>query len=599
MTDTVVQTRSHRETSTTQAEGVVEGWLSCLRDNMAAKDESAIALLFQEDAVARDLLALSWDFRNGVNRDEVASLLACTVNLPLAELAIRTGNVPLLAEEASGPSVEAFLTFRNEVGRGNGYVKLAQEDDGEWRASAFSLVLDELHNLPKLHRKNRPVGRSKSPQIGRKQWIEQFDAGFEKSEPSVVIIGAGHNGMMLAVRLQTMGISVLLIEKNEQVGDNWRNRYSSLALHTPLQSDSLPYLPFPETWTEFTPKDKLGDFLESYSKIMDLRVWTGSTAENMSYDEDSQSWSVDVVRADGSLRTLKPRHLVIAPGLLSKPSRPHFPGEELFKGTVIHTADYTGPTAWHGKKALVIGTGVSGHDIAQDLAEHGVDVTMVQRSETVVLSTSSFHQVMHSNHISGVYSIDDADLVNSATPFGELPRYGAAQLAQANRLDEELLTGLREAGFRLGSGPDGTGVLGLIFGKNSTGYYYNAGASELIIDGTITLEHGDMTGFTETGIILNDGEKLLDADLVICATGYLGPDAVVEQLLGADVARRLGSFFDVGEDREYGRLWRDSGIDHFWFMIALGIGDGRFYSNLLALQIAAEITGVTPEIEGR
>lgn len=595
MTDTVIPPQVARDSVAASSTEALQQWLATFAAVTAAKDLTATAGLFQADAVARDLLASGWDFRNGVNRTEVAELFAGADAKPLAALALRPNHDPIEAVEDGTQTVAAFLSFRNGVGSGNGYVKLVLEQDGAWRAAALTLVLDELANLPKQHGERRPQGRTKTPEIDRKMWVEEFDVEFEHSEPQVVIIGAGHNGMMLATRLQVMGIRVLLIEKNDRVGDNWRKRYASLALHTPLQSDSLPYIPFPATWTQFTPKDKFGDFLESYATLMDLRVWTGSTASNYSFDEATQRWTLDVTRPDGSVRTLNPQHLVIAPGLLSEPMRPQMPGQENFRGTVLHTADYKGYEEWRGKKAIVIGSGVSGHDIAQDLAEHGVDVTMIQRSETVVLSTAAFHKVMHANHTSGTYSIDDADLVNSATPFGELPRYGAAQLRAVNEMDAELLDGLRKAGFKVGSGPDGTGVLGLIYKLNGTGYYYNAGASELIIDGTIKLAHGSVTGFTETGVVLGDNARTLDADLVICATGYHGPDTVVRQMFGNEVADELGNFADVGEDREYGRLWRRSGIDNFWFMIALGIGDGRFYSNLLALQIAADLTGVTPE----
>lgn len=589
MTDTVVQ----HHTGLADDVLILSSWLDSLVSALSSHDVGATAELFRPDAVARDLLALSWDFRNGVNRAEVAEMLAGEGAAPPRRISLQAGRAPVRGEESGEPTLGAFIVFESEVGSGQGYVKLVEESPGVWRSAALSLVLDSLDSHPKKHYDARPMGREKGPVIDRPSWQQDLDVEFERHEPSVVIIGAGHNGLMLAARLQVMGIPTLIVEKNARVGDNWRQRYSSLALHTPLSSDSLPYLPFPPTWTQFTPKDKLGDFLESYASIMDLRVWTGSEAQNVRFDEQKQEWNLDVVRPDGSLRSLKPGHLVFAPGLLADPMRPDFPGQGDFRGEVVHTADYRGFDEWVGKRAVVIGCGVSGHDIAQDLAEHGVDVTMVQRSETVVMNTSTFHRVMHANHTSGLYSIEEADLVNAATPFGELPRYGAAQLAQANALDRELLDGLAAAGFKLGSGPDGTGVLGLIFGQNATGYYYNAGASELIVDGTIKLAHGNVVGLTENGVRLEDGQ-ILDADLVVAATGYRGPETAVERLLGEEVAERLGRFADVGADREYGRLWRQSGIDRLWFMIALGIGDGRFYSNLLALQIAAIEAGTAP-----
>ncbi|MGO1543327.1 MAG: flavin-containing monooxygenase [Gulosibacter sp.] len=585
MTDTAVQHQSGTQSRVPDDTITFDAWLEALKSAIAANDLHGASGLFQADAVVRDLLALSWDFRNGVNREEAAELLTKGTTTPPTRLSIKDSRVPTRGEESGHATLETFIEFENEKGTGVGFAKLVEETDGVWRAAALALALDELKSHPKNHGPARPMGRVKGPVADRVSWAEDCDREFEKEDPTVVILGAGHNGLMLAVRLQVMGIPTLIIEKNERVGDTWRKRYNSLALHTPLTSDSLPYLPFPETWTQFTPKDKLADFLEAYSTIMDLRVWTGSEAKNVEYDDQVKEWNLDVIRKDGTVRSLKPKHLVFATGLLAEPLRPQFSGQDKFHGEVMHTADYRGFDEWVGKRAVVVGSGVSGHDIAQDLAEHGVNVTMIQRSETVVLNTSTFHSVMHTNHTSGAYAIDEADLVNAATPFGELPRYGAAQLAKANELDRGLLKGLSDAGFKLGSGPDGTGVLGLIYAKNTTGYYYNAGASELIADGTIKLAHGNVVGFTESEICLEDGSTL-EADLVVFATGYRGPEWVVEKVLGEEVAERLSNFAEVGPDREYGRLWRQSGIDKLWFMIALAIGDGRFYSNLLALQIA-------------
>lgn len=598
MTDVVTHAPAGAPSNPDAPIDVIAAWVADLETAMSTRNAPAVAALFGATSTARDLLALSWDFRNAVGRDEVVALLTGPESTPPLDLEVRPGSAPLLADEDGRPTVSSFLRFRSKVGGGDGFVKLVTDHDGEWRAEAFVLSLASLDSHPAQLDDDRPVGRIHGPIVDRVGWREDLDPEFEKQNPTAIIIGAGHNGLMLAARLRALGIRSLIIERNERVGDNWRKRYSSLALHTPLASDGLPYVPYPPTWTRFTPKDKLGDFLECYATLLDLPVWTGSRVENVLFDDDAQRWTLDVVRADGSRRSMATPHLVFATGMNGEPFLPDLPGIKDHRGTVIHAVDYRGHAEWVGKKAVVIGSGVSGHDLAQDLAEHGVDVTMVQRSGTVVMNTSTFHTVMHANHVSGRYTAEDADLVNAAVPFGLLPSYGAKQLELAHELDGDLLPALEKAGFELSEGPDGQGVLGLIFGQNSTGYYYNAGASELIADGTIKLRHGNVVGVTPTGIELADGSAI-DADLVIFATGYRSPAVAVENLLGAKIAAQLQQFADVSSDREYGRLWRRSGIDRLWFMISLGIGDGRFYSKLLALQIAAIEAGTMPLSEAK
>jgi putative flavoprotein involved in K+ transport len=593
MTDIALPTEANALGEINAHEEIVSEWIHALDTAMASRNSLAVAVLFQPEGVARDLLAMTWDFRNAVGREEVAALLTGPDSATPSALKVRAGAAPIWAEENGQALLSSFLQFRTSTGAGSGHVTLLQNEDSAWRASSFVLALDSIDSHPERVHDARPSGKNHGPVQGRLSWSEGLDPNFVTQEPAVLILGAGHNGLMLGARLRSLGVPALIVEQNDRVGDNWRKRYSSLALHTPLAADHLPYLPFPSTWPRFTPKDKLGDFLESYATLLDLPVWTGTNVQGAEFDDLAGRWTVDIERSDGTRRKLRPRHLVFATGMNAAPYLPSMPGQDAFEGKLIHAVDYQGHSEWQGKRAVVIGSGVSGHDIAQDLAEHGVEVTMIQRSGTFVMNTSTFHTVMHSNHTNGVYSTEDADLVNAATPFGALPAHGPKHVKLVKAMDHELLEGLTAAGFELSDGPDGQGVLGLIFGQNATGYYYNAGASELIIDGTIKLRHGSVESLTARGVMLESG-KTIDADLVVFATGYRGAPTVVREVLGDDVARRVGEFAKVSDDREYGRLWRRSDVDQLWFMISLGIGDGRFYSKLLALQLAAIEAGTVP-----
>jgi putative flavoprotein involved in K+ transport len=571
---------------------VLSLWVVSLREAVAAQDVSRIEALFRPDATFRDLLARSWDFRNAVGNDNIAALLAAAHAHPLS-IDLRPDADIFHSCDGEDEETWTFLCFETEVGSGTGYVRLIHDPDGIWRASALILTLTQLGTHPEQLGDNRPAGKLHGAVPKRRGWQESLDHEFQGSEPTVVILGAGHNGLSLAARLRVLGISALVIETNDRVGDNWRKRYTSLALHTPIEADELPYMSYPSTWTRFTPKDKLADFLESYAKLLDLPVWTGSRAENIQFNDAIGRWTLDVVRPDASRRQLTPAHLVLAVGNNAEPIRPQLPGRHEFGGTVMHAVDYRGWCNWVGKTAVVVGSGVSGHDIAQDLAEHGVDVTMIQRSPTVVLDVPTVHATLYGNHTSGTYSLEDSDLMNASIPFGVLASRGPRQVAVAKELDRELLDGLERAGFELSDGPDGQGVLGLIFGQNTTGYYYNVGASQMISDGRIGLRHGSVTAFTRDGITLDD-RTTINADVVVFATGYRDARTAVRRLFGDVVADTLGEFAVVGKDGEFGRLWRHSGLDRLWFMMSLGIDHGRFYSRLLALQIAAIEAGTLP-----
>ena len=191
----------------------------------------------------------------------------------------------------------------------------------------------------------------------------------------------------------------IIVEKNAKPGDSWRKRYKSLCLHDPVWYDHLPYLPFPDDWPVFAPKDKIGDWLEMYTKVMELNYWGSSTAKKARFDEATQTWEV-VVERSGKDITLRPKELVFALGVSGRPNVPKFAGAETFQGEQQHSSHHSGSEACRGKKCVVIGSNNSAHDICAALWEHGADVTMVQRSSTHIAPSDSLMELA----LGGLYS---------------------------------------------------------------------------------------------------------------------------------------------------------------------------------------------------
>ncbi|TIV08709.1 MAG: NAD(P)/FAD-dependent oxidoreductase, partial [Mesorhizobium sp.] len=194
--------------------------------------------------------------------------------------------------------------------------------------------------------------------------------------------------IMLGARLRQLGVPTLIIEKNARAGDSWRNRYRSLVLHDPVWYDHLPYIPFPENWPVFTPKDKMGDWLEMYTRVMELNYWVATKCISAAYDEAEKVWTVVVDRV-GQRVTLKPKHIVFATGAYGPPRRIELPGVDSFKGELLHSSQYSTGEKFRGKRVAVIGAASSGHDVSVDLWEAGAKVTMVQRSPTTVVKSDT------------------------------------------------------------------------------------------------------------------------------------------------------------------------------------------------------------------
>lgn len=286
------------------------------------------------------------------------------------------------AKEADAGVIEAFIKFETRVTRGRGFIRL--------KGGKCWTLLTAIAEL-KGHEKARGL-RERGLQFGavrgRKSWleckvVEELELGYKK-QPYCVVVGGGQGGIALGARLRRLGVPSIIVEKNHRAGDSWRNRYSSLCLHDSVWQDHLLYIPFPDHWPIFTPKG-LADWLEAYTKLMELNYWTSTECKSARFDPAEGRWEILVQRA-GEEVVLRPAHLVLATGMASLPNIPLFPGAHCFEGVICHSSQYRSGESWAGKNCVIIGSNNSAHDIAADLWEKGAaEVTMVQRSSTHVV----------------------------------------------------------------------------------------------------------------------------------------------------------------------------------------------------------------------
>ncbi len=480
--------------------------------------------------------------------------------------------------------IEAIFEFETAIGRGNGVVRLLADEPA--RAWMFMTGLEELKGFEEKTGKRRPSGAAYSRNFGGDNWLDQRirSQAYLDRDPAVLVVGGGQAGLTVAARLGQLGVDTLVVDKHERVGDNWRKRYHSLALHNHTDVNHLPYMPFPSTWPKYLPKDMVADWFEAYAWAMEINFWTGTELTGGAYDETSGLWKAVVRRADGSERTLFPRHLVFANGIVGFPRIPSLPGLEDFKGEVMHTSKFTNGAYWRGKKALVLGTGNSGHDVAQDLHSNGVDTTIIQRGSTTVVSINPSAKLVYGIYDDGT-PLEDADLL-VATNTLPITRLNLQRLtARMVELDKELIAGLIARGFKFDIGEDKAGHQ-MKVRTRSGGYYLNAGCSELIISGEIgLLQYDQIERFVAEGARLKDG-SIKPADILVLATGYVTQQVLVGRLLGDAVADRVGKVWGLGPNGEMNNMWTRTAQEGLWF-VGGGFNNCRFYSKHVALQIKA------------
>jgi cation diffusion facilitator CzcD-associated flavoprotein CzcO len=260
-----------------------------------------------------------------------------------------------------------------------------------------------------------------------------------------------------------------------------------------------------------------------------------------------------------------------------------------FAGTILHSSEYDDGEAWRGKKALVIGTGNSAHDIAQDLYSSGADVTLVQRSPTLIVNIEPSAQLPYALYDEGP-SLEDCDLITVSMPFALMRKSHIRFTEQAKELDANLLDGLRRVGFRLDFGEDGSGWQFKYLTRGG-GYYFNVGCSDLVAEGKIGLmQWADIAEFVADGVRTQGGARLA-ADLIVLATGYKGQEHTVRRLFGGAVADRVGPIWGLGDDDELRNMFTRTAQPGLWF-IAGSLAQCRIYSKYLALQIKAVEEGL-------
>ncbi len=587
-------------TVVTQTQAVLDQ----LNAALEAGDAKAVSDLFATDSYWRDLVSITWNLKTVEGPAGVADMLTQQLShTNPRSFRIQEGEAPT----EDGGVITAWITFETDVGRGWGLIRL--KDDRIW---TLLTSLQELKGFEENKGKRRPMGAEHGASKSRVTWKEQREAeaaslGYD-TQPYTVIVGGGQGGIALGARLRQLGVPTIVLDKHDRPGDQWRNRYKSLCLHDPVWYDHLPYIKFPENWPVFTPKDKVGDWLEMYTKVMELNYWTRSEVEKASFDEASGTWTVEVNR-DGEKVTLHPTQLVLATGMSGKANMPKFPGMDSFKGVIQHSSQHDGPDAWAGKKVVVVGSNNSAHDICAALWETGADVTMVQRSSTHIVRSDTLMDIglgaLYSEEaVASGMTTEKADMIFASLPYRIMHEFQIPLYDQMRERDADFYAGLEKAGFDLDWGDDGSGLF-MKYLRRGSGYYIDVGASQLIIDGEVKLVKGQVDHFDEDAVVLSDGTRL-EADLVVMATGYGSMNGWAADLISQEVADKVGKVWGLGSDTtkdpgpwegEQRNMWKPTQQQNLWFHGG-NLHQSRHYSLYLALQLKARQEGLDTPVYG-
>ncbi|KAG1793725.1 putative dimethylaniline monooxygenase (N-oxide-forming) [Suillus plorans] len=561
------------------AEAISSAWLAAFISDISGPSFT-LKRSFTSDSYWRDLLAFTPDFRTLHSLPKIQDFFSDPVSLARPS---QFRLLPGVRHRRISPTktfIQGIIQFHTVIAQCSGVFTLTQTEDSSWKAWSFVTMMDRLSGV-----------------------VDRFDAHTPLCRPAewdtamgytAVVVGAGQCGLSVAARLENLGISTLVLERSGRIGNGWRSRYDSLETNTPKAFNHLPFVDFPEGSGTYIPCGDVADYLENYQRTLGLHVLTSAHISATSYDASSSTWTLSVSLSGKASITVMARHLIGAIGVGTMggalPFTPPIPGKTSFLGSVIHSSEYKSSSCVGAQKVVVVGAACSGHDIAQDMANHGSQTVLVQRSPTAVVSRQTINSLLPGYVGQDVPPTEIADRLYVALPLSALQdsQYNAMEMHA--HIDQDLRENLSRHGYLLPSPEDN------FFHRLSIrrgGFYIDRGCAQLITSGKITVKSGhEISHFSPSGLVFDDGSQVV-ADLVIFATGYSKTTIkqVAENLFGPQVADTVHNLGGLDSDYEFAGIWRPTGHDGLWF----AEGDlfaARFYSQFLSLQIMAREMGL-------
>lgn len=298
-----------------------------------------------------------------------------------------------------GAWVEAMFTFETTGERSatcSGIIGLVpgpdkQKDSLNWQIWLLSTILERPKGFPDVD--------VLSPQDTNASTNGEVDPSNRHYD--VLIAGASIAGLTMASRAQALGLSYLIVEKNEGIGDNWSlDRYASLKLHTSKNYNQMPYEP--RTFREEDPyhldTKALANGFKRFVDTFGIEVTLSTELFSGSYSSGEGRWSLELRKKGGNEFQVTATHCVLAVGSMGvKPNWPEYPGRDKFRGDVIHGLHWRNADQWKGKskRGVCIGSANTAHGVIADMASADFEsITMIQRSRTWLMPSSTFEALV-------------------------------------------------------------------------------------------------------------------------------------------------------------------------------------------------------------
>ncbi|EXJ57737.1 uncharacterized protein A1O5_12527 [Cladophialophora psammophila CBS 110553] len=542
------------------------------------------ASILTTDSLWRDLFALTGSIRTFYGADKIVKIwktLTANARPKRFKYVQKSSRTVRFGESQWIEGTFSFAIDDAPARDCTAIISLVPTADGKWQIWIFRTLIDKLQNHPSVDKLAPVSARTTDAKsiLSMRTAQDEFDCA---------IVGAGQAGLSVAGRLQSQGVKYVLLERNAEVGDSWKTRYKSTKLHTTRESSHLPFdRTFPPHYPQYLTKDDLAQGYLDWAKKYGINVWLSTTVVSGRWHEDEKRWTLNLVRNE-ERKSITVTHLVMALGAGCQiPTMPTYPGIERFRGTVVHSANYTSAEGWEGKHGIVVGTANTAHDVAEDMvAANMASVTMVQRSPTYVLPAEYYTKVQNLSYNPEIPT-EVADQMNMTNPLALSRHLSMLMLNEMAKAEPDRFDALEAAGFKVIRYGD---LIYQVFDRFG-GHYMDVGASAKIAKGLIKIKSDALPlQYTEDGLKFTDGADIR-ADFIVFATGFVGSMKVaIHDILGSDVAERIEDFWGINEEGEIKGAFKPSGYPNLWMHGGTCV-HARYMSKFIALQIRAALDG--------
>lgn len=181
-----------------------------------------------------------------------------------------------------------------------------------------------------------------------------------------LIVGAGQAGVAMSEHLSKLGVPHLVLER-DRIAERWRTgRWDSLVANGPAWHDRFPGMEFEGLDPDgFAGKDQVADYVEAYARKFNAPIRTGVEVTSVMRQTGRPGFTIET-----SGGTIEAMRVVVATGPFQRPVIPPIAPRDAHL-TQLHSADYHNPAQLPEGAVLVVGSGSSGVQIADELQRAG------------------------------------------------------------------------------------------------------------------------------------------------------------------------------------------------------------------------------------